>query len=398
MGKIKVNPGDLLSKSTDIQKISAELQNISQTIQNAASSAPSYDGQFGPKVQAICRDAVNSAGTRIADLNTKSNDLTSRANKFSAADLSGRFNGLSASMLELLKNTKNPLLLSAINLGLDWDAIIKWIGSEHHGKKGWWNYNGTTSKLPELWNHVKTGNGKKIAENIFGLDEIKWSGLGIFTWNSDDYSRHTMKNSGDTWTHIDKKGWQFKENDSKTTWENVREKFLKWDIPLFDGSASVYKIEGSPIKERKDADGNVVSRGKGSVEVGKVSWSGKATIGGEDWFSAEIGAEATLASGKYTHVWGKDDAVVQGYVDGQVDFMKGSAKASISKDGVEAKLGFSVVDASVSGGANIGDYHVGVKATARVGWEWGFSAKKGNVEVSLGPFSFGLDIGKKITV
>ena len=86
MSKIQVSYSNLKSNSEKIFDSAAELQKISRAVQNAANSAPSYNGQFGPKVKAIGNAACSQGMQRYYDLQSKAGDLKNRANKFNNAD------------------------------------------------------------------------------------------------------------------------------------------------------------------------------------------------------------------------------------------------------------------------------------------------------------------------
>lgn len=79
---IRVNPDQLLSSSKSINNISSEIKHISEAVRNTANSAPSYNGQFGPKVKSIGNDAYSSGSRYSSALNSSSSDLSIRANKF----------------------------------------------------------------------------------------------------------------------------------------------------------------------------------------------------------------------------------------------------------------------------------------------------------------------------
>lgn len=84
--KIRVNTDDLKSKSYNIMNISADLQRLTESVRNTAYTAPSYNGQFGPKVRSIGNAAYSSGSQKVTFLKLASSDLSSRAMKFSAAD------------------------------------------------------------------------------------------------------------------------------------------------------------------------------------------------------------------------------------------------------------------------------------------------------------------------
>ena len=69
-------------QSDKILSVGVDLKNISSFVQDASNSAPSYNGQFGPKVKSI-GSAMNSRGMQLFnDLNNKERDLKYLAEKF----------------------------------------------------------------------------------------------------------------------------------------------------------------------------------------------------------------------------------------------------------------------------------------------------------------------------
>ena len=84
--KIRVDPDLLLSNSKRIINISSEIKHISETVRNAANSAPSYNGQFGPKVKSIGKTAYSDGMKNSDFLKSASSDLSVRAQRFSNTD------------------------------------------------------------------------------------------------------------------------------------------------------------------------------------------------------------------------------------------------------------------------------------------------------------------------
>lgn len=86
MAKIRVNPPDLLTKSGAILSASVQVASVSMRLVSAVSSAPSYEGQFGPQVRAAGAEAASLArkwSNRVAD---SSASLIKKANAFLSAD------------------------------------------------------------------------------------------------------------------------------------------------------------------------------------------------------------------------------------------------------------------------------------------------------------------------
>ncbi|HPC05755.1 MAG TPA: hypothetical protein PLI60_03465 [Anaerolineaceae bacterium] len=108
MAKILVNPASLKSSAKQISSVSTLIQKAGETAWRSASGAPSYDGQFGPKVRAIAQAALARAKKQSASTKTLSSSLTKRATAFERAD-SAAVKGIST----FIGNSKsaNPGLL-----------------------------------------------------------------------------------------------------------------------------------------------------------------------------------------------------------------------------------------------------------------------------------------------
>lgn len=83
---IRIDPSQVKQQAGSIDSIAADLQKINKAVQQAANSAPSYDGQFGPKVKAIGASLYATGTQRSSDLNARAKDLTARAEKFETTD------------------------------------------------------------------------------------------------------------------------------------------------------------------------------------------------------------------------------------------------------------------------------------------------------------------------
>ncbi|HPC05757.1 MAG TPA: hypothetical protein PLI60_03475, partial [Anaerolineaceae bacterium] len=86
MAKILVNPASLKSSAKQISTVSTLIQKAGESAWRSATGAPSYDGQFGPKVRAIAQAALARAKKQFASTKTLSTSLTKRATAFEAAD------------------------------------------------------------------------------------------------------------------------------------------------------------------------------------------------------------------------------------------------------------------------------------------------------------------------
>jgi hypothetical protein len=86
MAKIRVDPAILISNSSTISTTAANVSTTGQSALNAAQTAPSYNGQFGPRVKAIGAEAMSRAQCTTGRLNNSAFSLNTRANAFLNAD------------------------------------------------------------------------------------------------------------------------------------------------------------------------------------------------------------------------------------------------------------------------------------------------------------------------
>jgi len=110
--RIRVDPSVLRQSSKNISGVGTNLSQVGQSALGKASGAPSYDGQFGPRVQAIGYEALSRAQGLSGKMSTYSGQLQSRAQAFEAADMGmskGSVLGIATSNL-----TTTPHLFCAI--------------------------------------------------------------------------------------------------------------------------------------------------------------------------------------------------------------------------------------------------------------------------------------------
>ena len=126
MTRIRVNPGSLQQSAGEVKSIASNIRKTGDEVWRSAGSAPSYDGQFGPKVRAIARAAVARAQKHDARMNTLSGSLSGRAAAFQAVDLAG-VQGLQKKS-HLLPNTSlTNLLWLATMLGITLAQVYRLI-------------------------------------------------------------------------------------------------------------------------------------------------------------------------------------------------------------------------------------------------------------------------------
>jgi hypothetical protein len=89
MAKIRVTPSRLKTSADELQKISAEVEDVGNQVQATANRAPSYEGQFGPKVQALGVEAMARSQKVAQNLSALAEELQTKGEAFEAADLAG---------------------------------------------------------------------------------------------------------------------------------------------------------------------------------------------------------------------------------------------------------------------------------------------------------------------
>ena len=146
MAKILVNPASLKSSAKQISSVSTLIQKSGETAWRSASGAPSYDGQFGPKVRAIAQAALARAKKQSASAKTLSSSLNKRASAFEAADAAavkgllkkaGAFNIYDPLYLRILAKLLG-LTIAQILILLRLGVLRIPIGKFPWGKIPWW--------------------------------------------------------------------------------------------------------------------------------------------------------------------------------------------------------------------------------------------------------------------
>lgn len=100
MAEIRVDPAALKSNAKQIMIVSSAVQKAGDLAWRSASGAPSYDGQFGPKVRALGQAALTRAKKQSASTNLLSGSLSKRAKAFEAADAAA-VKGVATSLLKI---------------------------------------------------------------------------------------------------------------------------------------------------------------------------------------------------------------------------------------------------------------------------------------------------------
>ena len=86
MTNIRVDPAGLRAAAKDLLSNASNLRNLAEAVQRTAANAPSYDGQFGPKVRSLADQASAKLSADASRLEELSQSLVERAAAFESAD------------------------------------------------------------------------------------------------------------------------------------------------------------------------------------------------------------------------------------------------------------------------------------------------------------------------
>jgi len=89
MTLIRVDPSNLRQRADELDAAAARLQALADEALELAASAPSHDGEFGPKAQGLGSEAMGALAGRATQLSELSAQLRAKAEAFEQADLRG---------------------------------------------------------------------------------------------------------------------------------------------------------------------------------------------------------------------------------------------------------------------------------------------------------------------
>jgi len=119
MTTIRVDTQQLRRSAAIMLGLSQDASELASKAWRLAASAPSYDGQFGPEVQAIGAEAVSRIGALAAALTARADFLRAKAEAFDAAD-TALVEGLDDLLKRLVDLTQDPLSLDVLATSLQW--------------------------------------------------------------------------------------------------------------------------------------------------------------------------------------------------------------------------------------------------------------------------------------
>jgi uncharacterized protein YukE len=89
MTLIRVDPSDLRQRADQLEAAAARLQALADEALELTASAPSHQGEFGPKAQGLGSEAQGALASRANQLSELSTQLRAKAEAFEQADLRG---------------------------------------------------------------------------------------------------------------------------------------------------------------------------------------------------------------------------------------------------------------------------------------------------------------------
>jgi hypothetical protein len=200
IAKIRVIPSLLLEASNELQRIGSEVEAVGDQVQTAASRAPSYEGQFGPKVHSLGSEAMVRSRKLAQDLSALANVLRNKGEDFESADLAGAEGlagilakleaWLSSDRLLVLSGFSKSLLTRILNLG----TLLSTGGGEVPDEEPDWEppkWASSAICAYELWSwfdenigqSIRDFTGKTTIRVKQGLDGIAWAFYFSMTQN-----------------------------------------------------------------------------------------------------------------------------------------------------------------------------------------------------------------------
>lgn len=123
MTNIRVDPAGLRAAAKELQTNASNLRSLGEAVRRAAGSAPSYDGQFGPKARSLAEQAAARLSADASRLEELSQSLVERAAAFESADMASAaaFASISAGLPAL--SVRVPSFMPEIPTWL-WELMI----------------------------------------------------------------------------------------------------------------------------------------------------------------------------------------------------------------------------------------------------------------------------------
>ncbi|MCZ6529742.1 MAG: hypothetical protein O6949_05340, partial [Chloroflexi bacterium] len=167
--------------SEELASLAERLEALAREITEVADSAPSYDGQFGPKVRSLAAEGESQVGAISDHADALSTMLQVKAEEFAASDLQSEsgFAGLQQNLRDWLQRAfaSGPLSTMAGLLGLGWMLT----SGDDEGKVDddeelpWWAP--WALKAANRWHGFDQRYGQPLREALAAIPRT-WEGIG----------------------------------------------------------------------------------------------------------------------------------------------------------------------------------------------------------------------------
>lgn len=434
---IRINPFQVKQQAGQIDKISAELQKINKDILQAAESAPSYDGQFGPKVRAIGQMLYASGTQRSTDLNVRSNDLAKRADKFDKTDKKQIFKKTIFEFFSSIIPRKDKVYQTISSLLSETGKTINQYIRDFDPKQilaSTQDFNRNSSQTRDFQEEVNKRNQKKKESDSKKGDSkvIKFPKIPL--WKSD------QKEVRDTSTG--KK--VSKKKTDKDSSKSLLDKILDFEITIFHfdaGDFHLYKDKEPNVDTKYEsgwvmyneedqhtqhADEEILVREAYTTSFLNVSGGTDVKFSFRNGFRAVSNFDFSVLETKKLVIYGDDEDHYQTVASVDAKWLgfgteydtdkinpfaskqdgKKTTSAKSDSDGGSflskfisgASIDVYVAEADCTLGENYGDTYVGVEGTVRLGMKVGYDVDENTTTVDTGPFSMGATVGERVEI
>ncbi|MEA4906908.1 MAG: SH3 domain-containing protein [Anaerolineaceae bacterium] len=160
MTTIRVDPPILQNCSQDVSASARTLTSIGVNLNSCANGAPSYDGQFGPKVRAIASEATSNAGLLSGVMSHLSGWLGTKVQQFLDAD--NDFSSSLTSAYSLLGWASGLIAFISSSITIAFATLIsRWFPKDFNlwtTIPGHWTVPSSSTAIPDVYSATTTAN------------------------------------------------------------------------------------------------------------------------------------------------------------------------------------------------------------------------------------------------
>jgi len=237
---IRVDPPLLRQSARELAERADQLRRLGDQVWQVAADAPSYDGQFGPRVRALAEEGRAQLHAQAQRLGALSDKLLARAEAFEAADLESRsaLQRLSAAFSDWLSKAQfaEPYLRLAELVGLGNLMGASDVAGEP-GADGdqppWWTPFALAAA--QLWHGFEQRIGQPLREALLNAPS---------TWRS------IAENAGSIGLYYTAHGWFWYDRSVN---QPVRDTYVDATRPLYELYGKLFAFQGPGLP----ADGPV---------------------------------------------------------------------------------------------------------------------------------------------